>query len=954
MSSHQYGQHQGFPQQNGPQYGQDPQGQQYPQQQPQSGRHPQQGYPLHQEGVNQQVGPPPSNINAGPPDQQPQSAGHLSTVPSHLEYSSHPQSGHPASAQGRSRRAYPSQQYETPPTQNYGPVMDSQAGQFGQQGVTDASQIFTPAAPLLSPAGFPSSGGYGGQAAGYGPHNPPQSVAQVTDQFQQMGLVQGLNLTNPLIPIDLHTTRPQLEDLEAPPPPLQIPADASLTHSETANCPPEFMRCTLNAIPKDHGLLKKSKLPLALVVRPYITLREEEAPVPVVGDSVISRCRRCRAYINPYAIFIEGNTRWRCNFCGLSNEVPAGFDYDMMTNHGLDRWKREEINHAVVDFIAPKEYMVRAPPPLVYVFLIDVSYNAVTSGLVATAARTILESLDRIPDNDRRTRISIVGVDSNLCFFSLHKDRAEPEMLIVSDLEDVQLPRPDDLLVGLHECRAGIENLLTHFNEMFQHTQNGSNCMGSALEAAHKMIGNLGGKAVCLTATLPNVGTGKLVPRDESKLLGTPKASSLLQAQNSFYRSFPLECSKNQMSVDMWLFSSQYQDVASLSCLPRYTGGQTFHYPSWNASREEDAFKFAHEFSNYLSMEIQLEAVMRVRGAVGLRMSAFYGNFFNRSSDLCAFPSFPRDQSYVVEVSIDEDLKSPFVCIQTAVLHSTCHGERRIRVLTMAIPTAKTLNEVYASADQVAIAAYMTHRAVERALASKLEEARESIVKTIAGICETYKKNISGGISLQLPNNLKLLPLLALGLYKHIGLRDAAVPSDMRAAALCLLSTLPAPALMNYILPRFYSLHDMPDESGRPGPNGIVMPPRMNLSTERFERFGLYLIDDGQSQFLWVGREAVPQLIMDVFDLSSINELQSKKGKLPVLENEFSERINGVIAKSREYVSGLLYYPNLYIIREDGEPSLRQWVLSHLIEDRTDRGYSYIQFLNLLKEKVNA
>ena len=120
---------------------------------------------------------------------------------------------------------------------------------------------------------------------------------------------------------------------------------------------------------------------------------------------------------------------------------------------------------------------------------------------------------------------------------------------------------------------------------MFQFNQNGTNAMGSALKAAHKLISPIGGKVVCLMASLPNVATGKLTPRDNAGAAGTSKEAALLQAQNTFYKSFAVECSKHQVSIDMFLFSSNYQDVASLSCLPRYTGGQTFYYPGWNAGR---------------------------------------------------------------------------------------------------------------------------------------------------------------------------------------------------------------------------------------------------------------------------------------------------------------------------------------------------------------------------------
>lgn len=467
--------------------------------------------------------------------------------------------------------------------------------------------------------------------------------------------------------------------------------------------------------------------------------------------------------------------------CNLTNEVPQAFDWDAAAQKQTDRWQRPELNYAVCEFIAPQEYMVRPPQPLVYLFLFDVSYNSVTSGLLATSARCILESLDRIPNADRRTRVGFMAVDSSLYYFNVPRDNTEvtdTSMLVVSDLEEPFLPTPGDLLVNMSECRENIENFLSKLQEMFQATQNGGSCMGAALRAGHKLIAPLGGKITVLTATLPNLGHGKLEMREDKKILGTSKENSLLQTANSFYKSFAVECSKNQVSIDMFLFSSQYQDVASLSNLPRYTGGQTYFYPGWTAARSEDAIKFAREFSDYLSSEIALEAVLRVRATTGLRMSSFYGNFFNRSSDLCAFPAFPRDQSYVVEVAIDESLTKGVVCLQAAVLHTTCNGERRIRVMTLALPTTQTLADVYASADQGAITAYFSHKAVERSLGSGLDAARDALQTKLVEVMQTYRKELAGGNmgggGLQFPANLRCLPILFLGLTKNVSFMNVA------------------------------------------------------------------------------------------------------------------------------------------------------------------------------------
>jgi protein transport protein SEC24 len=67
----------------------------------------------------------------------------------------------------------------------------------------------------------------------------------------------------------------------------------------------------------------------------------------------------------------------------MSNEVPQLFDWDQARNQPGDRWARAELNHAVVEYVAPTEYMVRPPQPAVYIFLVDVSHSAVQSGMFA-------------------------------------------------------------------------------------------------------------------------------------------------------------------------------------------------------------------------------------------------------------------------------------------------------------------------------------------------------------------------------------------------------------------------------------------------------------------------------------------------------------------------------------------------------------------------------------------
>ena len=73
------------------------------------------------------------------------------------------------------------------------------------------------------------------------------------------------------------------------------------------------------------------------------------------------------------------------------------------------------------------------------------------------------------------------------------------------------------------------------------------------------------------------------------------------------------------------------------------------------------------------------------------------------------------------------------------------------------------------------------------------------------------------------------------------------------------------------------SIDKLSTQAGTIGEQGLIMPSALPPSMEYLERHGLYLIEDGQNIFLWVGRDAVPQLTLDVFDLPSYAELKGGK-----------------------------------------------------------------------------
>lgn len=198
------------------------------------------------------------------------------------------------------------QQQQQPPAQGqlFTPGLAAEQQFAGQQ---QQPTYFQPQEP-----GYGNDAGYGQSQPGYPQQQAPQ-VGALADQFGNMavgGQPVGGQKPFQLYTANLLTSPPDPRELSRPPPEIRLPPNACLSPSPTANADPSYLRCTLNAIPTTSSLLNKCKIPLGLVITPYRSLAEGESVVPLVTDTIIARCRRCRTYINPFVQFIDGGNRY--------------------------------------------------------------------------------------------------------------------------------------------------------------------------------------------------------------------------------------------------------------------------------------------------------------------------------------------------------------------------------------------------------------------------------------------------------------------------------------------------------------------------------------------------------------------------------------------------------------------------------------------------------------------
>uniref|UniRef100_A0A8C3PYT3 SEC24 homolog A, COPII coat complex component n=1 Tax=Chrysolophus pictus TaxID=9089 RepID=A0A8C3PYT3_CHRPC len=728
---------------------------------------------------------------------------------------------------------------------------------------------------------------------------------------------------------------------------LQAPVPNLHEDIQKLNCNPELFRCTLTNIPQTQALLNKAKLPLGLLLHPFKDLSQ----LPVVTSSTIVRCRSCRTYINPFVSFLD-QRRWKCNLCYRVNDVPEEFMYNPVTRVYGEPHKRPEVQNATIEFMAPSEYMLRPPQPPVYLFVFDVSHNAIETGYLNTVCETLLDNLDLLPGNTR-TKIGFITFDSTIHFYSLQEGLSQPQMLIVSDIEDVFIPMPENLLVNLNENKELIQDLLKSLPQMFTKSLETQSALGPALQAAFKLMSPTGGRISVFQTQLPSVGMGALKSREEPNQRATAKDIHLTPSTD-FYKKLALDCSGQQVAVDLFLLSGQYSDLASLGCISRYSAGSVYYYQSYHHKHNPvQVEKLQKELKRYLTRKIGFEAVMRIRCTKGLSIHTFHGNFFVRSTDLLSLPNVNPDAGYAVQMSVEESLTDmQVVSFQSALLYTSSKGERRIRVHTMCLPVVTTLSDVYLGADVQAITGLLANMAVDRSVSATLSDARDALVNAVIDSLSAYRSSVLSiqQPGLMAPSSLRLFPLYVLALLKQKAFQTGTnARLDERIFSMCQVKNQPLVYLMLMTHPSLYRVDNLTDEGAlNINDRTIPQPPILQLSVEKLSREGAYLMDAGSVMFLWIGKSCGQSFISQVLGVPNYGSIPQNMTHLPELETAESIRTIAFISWLREQRP---FFPILYVIKDDSP--LKSSFLQNMIEDRTESALSYYEFLLHIQQQVN-
>ncbi|GFS08347.1 transport protein Sec24C [Elysia marginata] len=731
----------------------------------------------------------------------------------------------------------------------------------------------------------------------------------------------------------------------------------NFTTQDQGNANPRFIRSTMYNVPCTADMLKSSHIPFSLAISPFAELGPQEHPPPLVdlGELGPVRCKRCKAYMNPFMQFIDGGRRFQCVFCGAATDVPneyfAHLDH---TGRRVDTYNRAELCLGSYEFVATKDYCKNGVPPKepAFIFMIDVSYNSVKSGLVQLICDKLKsEILINLPKetgaSESEIRVGFVTYHKELHFYNVKGSLAQPQMMVVSDLEDMFVPLVDGFLVKLSESEAVIDSLLSQIPQMFSESKETELVLGPVIQAGLDALqsADRAGRLYIFHTGLPTAeAPGKIKNRDDRKLLGTEKEKTILSPQTSFYNKLGTDCVAAGCSVELFLFPNQYIDVATMSDVCRVTAGNIFKYSYFQA--DLDGERFIEDLKMTVLRSQAFDAILRVRTSTGIRPVDFYGNFYMANTTDVEMASIDADSCVSLEIKHDDKLsESEGAFIQVAVLYTSISGQRRLRCHNLSLNCCAQMADLFRSCELDVLVNFFAKQAIRTSLNANPKQVREHIMNETAQILACYRKNCANPSSpgqLVLPECMKLLPLYANCVIKNDSISGGSeISTDDRSYLMHLVNSMDPSTSNVFFYPALLPFHNLDMESSE-------IPSAIRCSNERLEDNGIYLLENGLSMFLWIGHSVKPEMIQDIFAVQSAAQVDIDKVQVLQLDNPVSRRLCDLIGKLRERRSR---YLKLTIVRQ--RDKLEPWFNHFLVEDKgMGSGSSYVDFLCHIHKEI--
>jgi hypothetical protein len=214
-----------------------------------------------------------------------------------------------------------------------------------------------------------------------------------------------------------------------------------------------------------------------------------------------------------------------------------------------------------------------------FLFIFDVSLDALRSGFAQSAAASVLASLGRLDDD---TFVSLVLVANNLVLVDLKKNN----QIVFSEFDELPFMVAP---VTLRESRNALYSALNRLMKMKATVELKGHCLGSGLEMVVMLLKDIGGIILAFVLGGATVGPRRVSPRSREELVKESNLLRMSQSESSqFYRNIAHRFSQLLISLHLFITADQFVDLAVLGVPCCLTGGKCFHYSTVSRSLHTD------------------------------------------------------------------------------------------------------------------------------------------------------------------------------------------------------------------------------------------------------------------------------------------------------------------------------------------------------------------------------
>ena len=615
---------------------------------------------------------------------------------------------------------------------------------------------------------------------------------------------------------------------------------------------PPYFRSTTAAFPTTREVETSAGVPLGVVINPG-----QVVDTPLIDYSQVdrlARCFRCAAYLSPYSKIMGDGRSWQCPFCSQVNQIQ-----DVRLDSSFAQ--KVELTAPVYDMVAPKSFVGPQRRCPCFMFLIDLSLEAVSSGFTLQCLNSIQNSLDAMNEN---VKVGLMTMGKRVTVYDFRQERA----LVVNDVSDPCVPGM--CVAELKECKEKLKKVLEGLIAKSGEAESNGHCYGSALGVAEKALGGCGGVLIACCAAAPSVGPHTGVQQDPN----APEAKKLQGAEDpvaTYYRDLGFALNRAGISVHLFNIptaSRPTSDIPKMGIPCGLTGGVVHFY------KEFDPLALHTDLFETMTANYLWDASLRLRCTTGVKSSAVFANCTLREGTLY-FPILGANCGITYELHIEQEIKTPTILFQCAILWRGIDMKRYIRVFTFEVPTTNQPQQIKELIDERAMATWYLKKAAFLALGQGAVEATSAVRKMFA----TTAARTSFQSLYHFIHSLLCSPLL----------RPNITSLDVRYSTILKVRSFSLQDSLLYLYPRMFAVD---------GPETPIP-----LASESFGHGNIILVHTQDKLFLWISPGAQPDQLQKYFGCQSFESLPTEVPQLQTPENQhLNALITDCYTLSRRYL----------------------------------------------------